>query len=68
MTKRQQEKQVLDRIKEYKGFTIFWATEYQQRAFAVQRLQDRGRIIRHQKAKWDHYPWMVFTIRKSNEH
>ncbi len=55
-TKLQQE--ILDQVKNYGGFSIFWATEDQNRAAAIMLLEKRG-IIKRQK---DLYPRCRYII------
>jgi len=45
-TRSGQEASVIEQIREYGGFSIFWATETQRRACAIERLQKRGEISR----------------------
>ena len=45
-TRSGQEKSVIEQIREDGGFSIFWATETQRRACAIERLQKRGEIRR----------------------
>ena len=45
-TRAGQERSVIEQIRESGGFSIFWATETQRRACAIERLQKRGEIRR----------------------
>lgn len=45
-TRSGQEQSVIEQIREDGGFSIFWATETQRRACAIERLQKRGDIRR----------------------
>ena len=45
-TRAGQEISVIEKIRDDGGFTIFWATETQRRACAIERLQKRGEIRR----------------------
>ena len=45
-TRAGQERSVIEQIREDGGFSIFWATETQRRACAIERLQKRGDIRR----------------------
>jgi len=46
MTRADQETAVLSALRETHGyFTIFWATETQYRALALERLESRGEIV-----------------------
>ena len=64
-TKKGQEHYVLGYIRRHGGASIFWITENQRRACAVQRLQDSGEIVREMDSPSDLYPWCVFTVRTS---
>ena len=57
-TKEGQERRVLLEIERHGGFSVFWATEHQKRAHAIERLQDSGRIAR----KGGAYPWCEYEI------
>jgi len=52
------EAEVLMEVAKYGGFSIFWATENQQRAHAIERLIESGAIIRGE----DSYPWCAYRI------
>ena len=56
------ENKVLKQIRENKGFSVFWATENQDRARAIDRLQQRGIIAHNRKSKLDRFPWCVYRI------
>jgi hypothetical protein len=45
-TRAGQEQSVIEQIRDEGGFSIFWATETQRRACAIERLQKRGEIRR----------------------
>ena len=45
-TRAGQERSVIEQIREDGGVSIFWATETQRRACAIERLQKRGAIRR----------------------
>jgi hypothetical protein len=45
-TRAGQEISVIEQIRDDGGFSIFWATETQRRACAIDRLQKRGEIRR----------------------
>lgn len=45
-TKAGREEEIIQEIKEYGGLSIFWATENQTRAGAVDRLIEQGKIKR----------------------
>jgi len=64
-TRSQNERAVLNCLRKHRRVSIFWITDNQQRASAVQRLQDNGVIVRHRKSKHDAFPWCVFSIAKS---
>ena len=57
--KKDYENQVINQVKKYGGASIFWITENQCRAWATQRLEDAGKIIRQK----DQYPWCAFKIK-----
>jgi len=57
-TREGREKEIIDRINEYGGFSIFWVTDNQKRAHAADRLIERGVIIRQK----DDYPWCSYAI------
>jgi len=57
-TKSGQEREILQKIIDNGGFSIFWVTDTQKRACAATRLHDLGVII---KGK-DSYPWCKYTI------
>jgi len=45
-TREGQEADVLREVRENGGFSVFWATETEKRAHAIERLQARGVIVR----------------------
>ena len=60
-TREQIEQGILDTLRETPRVSIFWATENQQRAHAMDRLESSGRIVRR-RDKESGYPWMVFDV------
>jgi hypothetical protein len=61
-TREKIDKETLDYVREHGGASIFWITDTQYRAYSVTRLEQSGKITRHQEDKRDLYPWCVFTI------
>lgn len=57
-TKEGQEHAVMRQVRKHGGFSVFWATEHQKRAHAIERLQARGALIRTGGA----YPWCEYRI------
>jgi hypothetical protein len=65
MTREQEESAVLDELQKNDGFfTIFWATENQHRANALQRLVDSGQIVDDTAELKLGYPQCHALIRK----
>ena len=52
------EREVLNAVQKDGGFSIFWITENQKRAYAGTRLVNDGRIIR----TGGDFPWMKFKL------
>ena len=61
-TREGQEYLVLEQIKKYGGFSIFWITENQKRAHAATRLDLRGVITVTPKQ----FPWSSAAINSIN--
>lgn len=53
------EREVLKQIGEHGGFSVFWATEFQQRARAIERLQKAGTIKRIARGQ---FPWCPYRL------
>lgn len=62
-TKKGREAEVLEQVRMYKGFTVFWATENQKRAHAICRLEGKKKIRRLLSHPRAHFPWCVYIIR-----
>jgi len=62
-TKSGQEREILQKIIDNGGFSIFWVTAHQMRANAATRLEESGTIIRGK----DNYPWCKYTIYEKNK-
>ena len=58
-TRQQNEQAVLERIRECGGATVYWLTENQARACAVDRLVERGVIV---QGRDDCSLWCEFMI------
>lgn len=66
-TREGQEREVLGYVRTFGGLSIFWITDNQKRANAVQRLEDSGRIVRHMRSKRNKYPWCVYSLAKEKK-
>lgn len=53
---------VLEQIRTYGGFSVFWVTENQRRATQADRLVAEGVIVRKTDDPRDRYPWCVYEI------
>lgn len=62
-TREGREAEILDRIREYDGVTVFWVTDNQKRAHAMDRLETSGRVIRQGGS----FPWMTYIIKDDYE-
>lgn len=58
-TRAGREAEVLAQIEQFKGFTVFWATENRIRARAIVRLERSGRI---ERVAGDQFPWCSFRV------
>lgn len=68
MTRDWWEAQVLNKVREDGGFSIFWITANQFRAHAANRLEEAGKITRIEIGQ---FPWCPYretneNIRKKN--
>jgi len=63
-TRAGQEQLIIDKIRQYGGFSIFFATETTRRAQAVDRLIANKIIIRN---KGDQYPWCSYQLQSENQ-
>ena len=61
-TRKGREEEVLAQIREYGGFSVFWATESQKRAHAIDRLQTTGAISRNRGVRKDAFPWCCYDL------
>ena len=59
-----EESKVLAEVTRLGAVSIFWITENDSRAAAVQRLQDSGLIVRCRDDSRDRYPICVFRVRE----
>jgi hypothetical protein len=64
-TREGREAEVIEQVKTRGGFSVFWATESQTRAHAIDRLSGSGRIVRKRNNPRDVYPWCVYAIAKA---
>ena len=62
-TRAGREHEVVMQVENFGGFTIFWATENQKRAHALERLIERGRIESLEKTP---YPWCSYIVCEPN--
>ena len=58
--------EVLEQIRDYGGFSIFWVTENHLRACVAQDMQDSGEIITDNKTHG--FPWIGAKISKLYAH
>jgi len=64
-TREGRRQEVLEEIRDYGGFSIFWVTENQLRACVAQDMQDSGEIITDNKTHG--FPWIGAKISKQND-
>ena len=63
--KQKQEREIMDKLKEGKGYTtIFWITANQRRARVIDRLEKRGNLVRIGEHK---YPIIQFKVLEVTE-
>lgn len=60
-TREGREQEVLEHVKDYGGFTIWWITEFQTRAYAGTRLVESGKL-RVPKSGKGEYPYCRWEI------
>jgi len=58
-TRKGREAEVISKILVDGGFRVFWATENQLRAAAIDRLEAEGRIVRNGGT----FPWCKYEVR-----
>lgn len=63
-TRAGQEQLIIDQVRQYGGFSIFFATETAVRAHAVERLIANKTIIRNND---DQYPWCSYRLQGEQE-
>lgn len=56
------EREVMKRVRENGGFTVFWVTETQSIAEAATRLIDQGKIVRKTGEGFGRFPWCGYDI------
>lgn len=59
---RKAEHKILKRIYRYGGATVFWITQNQAIAEAMDKLEAAGRVVRLRKHPWDRFPFCVYRI------
>lgn len=64
-TRKGREEEVLAKVKENRGFSIFWATENAARTAAIERLQGRGKI---KPVLGGEYPWCGYRVVTEDKH
>jgi hypothetical protein len=57
-TRKGREAEVIAQVREHGGFSVFWATENLNRAHALTRLIEKGRIKTTPKP----FPWMAAEL------
>jgi hypothetical protein len=60
-TREGKEQEVINQVKNYGGFTIFWVTQHQSRACAAVRLVDNGTLKEPESGKGE-YPWCAWEL------
>jgi hypothetical protein len=58
------EDMVRRQIEKYGKISVFWATENQKRAWAIDRLEDKGEIVRINPNPY-HFPWCGYKTQKN---
>lgn len=58
-TRKGREAEVIQQIETFNGFSVFWATENQKRAWAITRLEEAGTI---RSTKTGSYPWCGYEV------
>lgn len=56
------EAKVVAQVRDGGGFSVFWATESLERARAIQRLTQRGVIVRKTGRGWGRFPWCGYRL------
>ena len=57
---------ILQEVEFNGGFSIFWATETDERARAIEMLEKHGRITRKRGRGWGRYPWCGYKLNTPN--
>lgn len=65
-TRAGQEREIIERIAKYGGFSVFWITENQKRAHAADRLENAGVIYRDNDDGPHLFPWIKMKIDARN--
>lgn len=61
-TREGREREVIEQVRQFGGFTVWWVTEHQTRACAADRLHARGVII---PDKMTPYPWCSYRLQEA---
>ena len=61
-TREGREREVLEQVRQFGGFTVFWVTANQKRAWAADRLTTDGRIVCEPSHAKHAYPWCVYRL------
>jgi len=61
-TRQGREFEVLEQVRQFGGFPVFWATENQKRAHAIDRVSGSGQIVRQQG---DLFPWCSYMLEET---
>jgi len=64
--RRKVENKIFKRIAAYGGATVFWITQSQALARAMDELEAAGRVVRLMDHPQDRYPFCVYGIRTKN--
>jgi hypothetical protein len=60
-TRRGSELEAVEQVRRFGGFTVFWATDDMRRARALERLSDRGVIVRLRRQPRP-FPWCAYRL------
>ena len=58
-TRAGREREVLEQVKRFGGFSVFWGTENRNRAHAIDRLVEQGDIVADGKHI---FPWCGYKV------
>lgn len=58
------EREVMNRVREHGGFTVFWVTETESIAKAATRLIEQGKIVRKTGEGFGRFPWCGYDIKE----